>query len=256
MFEREPIVGTMTAQVARIVGMRIVGGEFLPGEALPTEADLCSAYGVSRTTIREAMKQLSAKRLIEMSPKVGTRVQPFSDWNLLDRDVLAWRLNAQFDAKIVEDIYELRLCLEPRAAFLAARDGTAEDLQLVERRYRELASAHQVPGELRVATEADLQFHLAIIEVSRNGMFITIGAGIKAALRVSAETLHRHAVRLSHDLELHDAVRHHIVARHPDAAARAMVRLLEASRDRVLSYTVEAMKPGVAPGRGRERRER
>jgi DNA-binding GntR family transcriptional regulator len=50
MFEREPLVGTMTAQVAKIIGMRIVGGEFLPGDALPVEGDLCSAYGVSRTT--------------------------------------------------------------------------------------------------------------------------------------------------------------------------------------------------------------
>ena len=65
--------------------------------------------------IREAVKDLSAKRLIEVSPKVGTRVLPFADWNLLDRDVLAWRLNAQFDAKIVQDIFEMRLCFEPRA---------------------------------------------------------------------------------------------------------------------------------------------
>jgi hypothetical protein len=43
--------------------------------------------------------------------------------------VLSWRLNAQFDAKIVEDIYEMRQCFEPRACYLAARDGTAEDLR-------------------------------------------------------------------------------------------------------------------------------
>jgi DNA-binding FadR family transcriptional regulator len=56
-----------------------------------------------------------------VTPKIGTRVLPFSDRNLLDRDVLAWRLNAQFDSKIVEDIFEMRICFEPRASFLAAR---------------------------------------------------------------------------------------------------------------------------------------
>ncbi len=191
MFEREPVVGTMSAQVAKLLGMRIVSGEFRPADALPIEEELCATYGVSRTTIREAVKQLSGKRLVEVSPKIGTRVLPFADWNLLDRDVLAWRLHAQFDSKIVQDIYEMRLCFEPRATALAAQDGTREDHQLLERRYRELTSAYEIPGEIRLAAEADLEFHLTIINMSRNGMFITIGNSIKAALRVSAEMLQR-----------------------------------------------------------------
>jgi DNA-binding FadR family transcriptional regulator len=241
MFEREPVVGTMTAQVARIIGMRIVSGEFGPGDALPVEGDLCSAYSVSRTTVREAIKQLSGKRLLEVSPKIGTRVLPFADWNLLDRDVLAWRLNAQFDSKIVEDIFEMRLCFEPRASFLAARHGSDEGLQLIERRYRELASAHASPSRLsdvRAVAEADLEFHMAIIAMSQNGMFITIGNGIKAALRVSSEMLHRQAAKPSEDIELHDAVRQQIVTRQPDAASAAMTCLLAASRERMLRYTI------------------
>ena len=239
MFEREPLVGTMSSQVAKILGMRIVSGEFRPGGALPVEEDLCTAYGVSRTTIREAVKQLAGKRLVDVSPKVGTRVLPFADWNLLDRDVLAWRLHAQFDTKIVEDIYEMRLCFEPRATARAARDGSQEDHDLLERRYRELVSAYELAGELPLAAEADLEFHLTIINMSRNGMFITIGNSIRAALRVSAEMLQRDSVRLSEDLVLHEAVLRAVVARRATAASRAMVRLLTASRDRVLPYTVK-----------------
>src|SRR5260370_8971755 len=91
MFERNNSVSTMSAQVARIIGTRIVSGEFGPGDSLPIENELCQAYGVSRSTIREAVKNLSAKRLIEVSPKVGTPVLPFASWNLLDPDVLSWR---------------------------------------------------------------------------------------------------------------------------------------------------------------------
>ena len=244
MFEREPVVGTMTAQVAKIVGMRIVSGEFAPGDVLPVESELCSAYGVSRTTIREAIKQLAGKRLIEVSPKIGTRVLPFSDWNLLDRDVLAWRLNAQFDSKIVEDIFEMRMCFEPRASFLAARHGSDEAFQLIERRYAELATAYTQTAErgnsdIRAAADANLEFHMAIITISQNGMFITIGNAIKAALRVSSEMMQRQAAQPSEDLALHDAVRHHIVSRQADAAASAMTRLLQSSRDRMLRYTVK-----------------
>ena len=82
MFEREPVVGTMSSQVARIIGTKIVGGEYAPGDSLPIEGDLCTQYGVSRTTIREAIKHLAGKRLIDVQPKIGTRVLPFNDWNL------------------------------------------------------------------------------------------------------------------------------------------------------------------------------
>jgi len=185
MLERELLaVGTMSAQVANHLGVRVVSGDFMPGSALPIESELCEYYGVSRTTIREAVKSLAAKRLVEVSPKVGTRVLPFSEWNLLDRDVLAWRLQAQFDAKIVEDIFEMRLCFEPRASFLAAREGTAEDHALIDHHFVDLASAHQQGLPLKTISESALEFHLAVINASHNGLFVTIGSAVKSALRV------------------------------------------------------------------------
>lgn len=239
MFEREPLVGTMSAQVARIIGTKIVGGEYQPGDTLPIEGDLCTQYGVSRTTVREAIKHLAGKRLIDVQPKIGTRVLPFNDWNLLDREVLAWRLNAQFDSKIVEDIFEMRLCFEPRASYLAARNGSAEDHRLIEKRYTKLASIVQSGNDIRLAAQADLEFHMTIINLSQNGMFITIGSAIKAALRVSSEMLQHHATHPSEDLALYDDVRNRIVSREPEAAAEAMTRLLKASLARVLPITTK-----------------
>src|SRR5580692_10842882 len=146
MFERNSSISTMSAQVTRIIGARIVSGEFAPGDTRPIESELCEAYGVSRSTIREAVKNLAAKRLIEVAPKVGTRVLPFSSWNLLDPDVLSWRLNAQFDRRIVEDLYEMRQCFEPRACYLASRDGAAEDLEHIQRSYADMISMLNAPA--------------------------------------------------------------------------------------------------------------
>ena len=241
MLERELVpIGTMSAQIAALLGTRIVGGEFRPGDTLPVESDLCQLYGVSRTVIREAVKNLSAKRLIDVSPKVGTRVLPFADWNLLDRDVLTWRLSAQFDAKIIEDIFEMRLCLEPRASYLAARDGTADDLQAIEHHYRELKDAFDSNLTIEATSQADLAFHLAVIHASHNGLFITVGGALKSALRVSSQMLQRHATRPAEDLAAHDAVRKAIAARASRQAAQAMERLLLAARDRVLPLAVKA----------------
>ena len=231
MLERELLpVGTMTAQIARGLGTRIVSGEFLPGDSLPVEAELCQIYGVSRTVIREAVKNLAAKRLIDVSPKVGTRVLPFSDWNLLDRDVLAWRLNAQFDSEIVSDIFEMRLCFEPRAAFRAARDGTADEHRQIRRHFGDLAAAYGEKIAPRLASEAALEFHLAVINASHNGLFVTIGSAIKSVLRASSEMLQRHAARPSDNLKLHHAVCQSILERRPEDAARDMEALLVESR--------------------------
>jgi DNA-binding FadR family transcriptional regulator len=235
VFEREPIVGTMSVQVARILGMRIVGGEYRPGDLLPVEADLCAAIGVSRTTVREGVKMLASKRLIEISPKTGTRVLPFADWNLLDRDVLAWRLLAQFDTKIVQDIFEMRLCIEPRASALAAQQGSEDGLRAIERRYQDVRETLEQGGDMRLAAQADLEFHMTIINTSQNGMFITIGGAVKAALRVSSEMLHRLPEHPMRELSLYDDVRQSILRRDVDAASLSMTALLQASRVRLLA---------------------
>lgn len=241
MLERELVpVGTMSVQIAKRLGTRIVSGEFRPGDLLPIENELCQIYGVSRTVIREAVKMLAAKRLVEVSPKIGTRVLAFEDWNLLDRDVLDWRLSAQFDQKIVEDIFEMRLCFEPRAAFLAARDGTDADRQTIENHYADLVLAYEQKLSIEAASQADLEFHLAVIHASHNGLFVTVGGALRSALRVSSQMLQRHAAPPSEDVAAHDAVRAAIIARRPPQAARAMERLLEAARDRVLPLAIQA----------------
>lgn len=248
MLEREALaVGTMSAQIERSLGMRIVGGEFRPGDTLPIESELCEIYGVSRTTIREAVKRLAGKQLLDVSPKVGTRVRPFGEWNLLDRDVLAWRLNAQFDSKIVEDIFEVRLCFEPRASFLAARDGSVEEHEQIGRHLRDLAAATVPSGPRQVASEAAVEFHLAIIRASRNGLFGTIGSAIKSALRVSAEMERRQGYAGHEDVALHRRVWVAIAARRPEAAAGAMVDLLAAARAHLLPLTVGGAELAAVP---------
>jgi len=232
MFERDSAISTMSAQVARILGTRVVSGEFAPGATLPIESELCQAYGVSRSTIREAVKNLAAKRLIEVAPKVGTRVLPFANWNLLDPDVLSWRLNAQFDHRIVEDLYEMRQCFEPRACYLAARDGADEDLALIQRSFDDMISVLNTPA---LAASAETEFHLAIIAATHNGLFVTIGGAVKTALRASFVLTRKSPGRAAMDIAPYQAVLAAILARRAEEASAAMRRLVELSRLRVIS---------------------
>ena len=72
------------------IGIRITGGDHPPEAALPVESELAAQLGVGRNVVREAVKVLAGKGLLRTGPRVGTRVRPRWDWNLLDPDVISW----------------------------------------------------------------------------------------------------------------------------------------------------------------------
>ena len=112
-------------EVVHTIGLQIVGGTIQPGDPLPPEDELTSNLAVSRTVLREAVRVLAAKGLVEAKPKIGTRVRARSDWNILDPDVLSWRAETTNDRKLYEDTTEVRLAIEPLAARLAASRASA-----------------------------------------------------------------------------------------------------------------------------------
>src|SRR5258705_7491583 len=105
------------------LGGRIVSGEFKADEVLPIEDDLAEAFGVSRRVVREAIKVLVHKHLLEVRTRPGPRVLPSVWWNHLDPDILRWRFTSALDAKFVSDVIELGRAVEPAAAELAATRG-------------------------------------------------------------------------------------------------------------------------------------
>ena len=113
---------------ARNIGERILLGEFMPGSLLPNEAAWGKAFGASRTVVREALKTLMAKGLIESRPKIGSRVLPRTNWNILDRDVLDWHHAAVDRHAFLQSTQEVRRLVEPGIAALAAQKRTAAQL--------------------------------------------------------------------------------------------------------------------------------
>ena len=219
-------------QVAQKLAVAVITGRVRAGEVLPNEDALRSEISVSRTAYREAVKILTAKGLVEARPKSGTGAAPRERWNLLDPDVLSWRLNAQFDERIIEDLYEVRQCFEPRACYLAARYATVEDHDRIRRRYADMVS---MLGQAALAAGAEAEFHLAIIAATHNGLFVTIGGAVKTALRVSFGLTQKDAGGLPIDLAPYEEVLSAITERAADKAEAAMRRLLELSRQRVLN---------------------
>jgi DNA-binding FadR family transcriptional regulator len=226
------VVGNLATQVATLVARRIVAGELSPGSTLPTEAELCEVYGVSRTTVREALKKLHGKGLIAGTTRAGTRVLPTSRWSQFDTDLLTWRLESGFDEALLEELYEIRVCFEPEACRIAAQHATAEDNLRIGRAFEAMAALRTEPEKL---IEADLDFHMAIVDATHNRCFVTMGVAVKAALRVSFMLLQHRADLPLDELDLHGRIRDAIAAKRGKDAARTMQELIRISRRNIAS---------------------
>ena len=133
---------------------------------------LCEMLGVSRTAMREAIRGLIAKGLVESRSKIGTRVRPAAYWNHLDADVLRWRLEVTETDTYLRKMFELRLATEPAASAIAARFADASDRARIMRAFDAMVAAgsDNLPW-----VEADLEFHKAIYLATHNEFFWPIG---------------------------------------------------------------------------------
>src|SRR4051794_2586572 len=147
-------------RVTREIALGIIRGDIGTGDsALSTEGDLCRHLHVSRTILREAVKVLAAKGLIDVRPRTGIRARPRDEWNLVDPDLLGWLCEAGVDDLFVWDLCEVRAIVEPAAAELAAaRASEAEVAELL--RWYHLIEANTDNEEERL--EADRNFHATI----------------------------------------------------------------------------------------------
>src|SRR6185436_17972491 len=88
--------------------------------------------GVSLTALREALKVLTAKGLVDARQKRGTFVRPRADWQLLDAEVIRWQFAERADPKLLDELHEVRGIVEPAAARLAAERATDDDITTLE----------------------------------------------------------------------------------------------------------------------------
>ncbi len=206
------------------LGSAIVAGRFGAAGAIPPEPLLCEELGVSRTVVREAVKSLVAKGLIQTGPKVGTRVRASSQWNWFDPQVIGWQAKAGLTPEFIRDLQDLRLIMEPAAIRLAAQRATEQDITAIEAAYAGMEHAVETGGDYVLH---DLQFHQGMIRASHNRMLEKMDQALGALLRTSFEisTVKKDGPRDS--LPMHRAVLDAIIARDADRAEDAIVVLIE-----------------------------
>jgi DNA-binding FadR family transcriptional regulator len=212
------------------IGQRIVRGDLAPGDTLPNADNWSAAEGVSRTVLREALKVLAGKGLIEARPKTGTRVRPRADWNFLDPDVLAWRFASTTNSDDARSLFELRRGIEPMSAALAAKRATQRQVRELESVLAEMEMAADEPERF---AGPDLIFHQSILRMTGNELLGSLAAVIETALTMSFRLSNDNPVGQRHSMPLHREVVVRIAARDSAGARQAMVTLLDHAEDDV-----------------------
>jgi DNA-binding FadR family transcriptional regulator len=234
---------SLHGRIVHAIGRRILIGDLQPGDLLPTELDLAA----SRTVVREAVKVLTAKGLVESRPKTGTRVRARDAWNLLDPDVLAWQqdgADGPTGDALLRKLTEVRRNVQPAAAELAAARAQPADIAALERAFREMAQTAAAPRRsgFEPFVQADMRFHLAILQACRNDLLEQMSRVVYSALLVSFRATSRIPGRAKASLPKHRAILDAIRARDPRRAGAAMRHLVQTT-----AREVEALdKPGRA----------
>jgi DNA-binding FadR family transcriptional regulator len=179
---RKPSGQNLTYAIVEELGHAVVTQTYGDTVPFPIEAELCKQFDASRTVLREAVKMLTAKGLLSARPRQGTWVEPESNWNLLDPDVLRWLLERKFSLELLAEFTEIRYAIEPVAAALAARSATPEGIARIRRAVERMKIAALGEDD---PLESDIAFHVAVLHATGNRFYAQLEDVINAALRIS-----------------------------------------------------------------------
>jgi GntR family transcriptional repressor for pyruvate dehydrogenase complex len=156
----------LSDQVAEQMQELIVSGQLQPGERLPSERELADRFGVSRTVIREAVRSLTAKGLIEVQSGSGMVISIPKVSSIAEHLGLLLRLNSEGDP--LEYIFDVRFVLEVEIAGRAARQATPENIHDLETILENMAAQMKNVEE---AARLDVEFHATLAKATQNPLF-------------------------------------------------------------------------------------
>jgi GntR family galactonate operon transcriptional repressor len=231
-------------QIVERIGVRIVGGDYPPGVPLFSE-HLEGEFDVSKTVVREALKVLAAKGLVQSRQRRGTVVLPRESWNLLDGDILRWQGRLPPDFGFLERLAEVRAMVEPPAARFAAQRRTSQDLDTMRAALDDMAAALQDPD---IMVDADLRFHRALLDAAHNEVLSRMEVILATGLQIRDRFVH-HSEHGADPMPAHRALYTAILDKDADKAGLMVEALLgQAARD-LAEAREHAERPKTPPVR-------
>jgi GntR family transcriptional repressor for pyruvate dehydrogenase complex len=201
-------------KLARDLEQLLQDGVWRPGDQLPGERDLASRFGVSRSSVREALRILELHGWVNIRQGDGTRVAYPSE-------SFGRRLRSRLhEEDFIAELFEVRRILEPAVAALAAERGYQQEFARLEEL---LAQQRMATGDLYRFVELDMDFHKTLADMSQNAVLSEIVALLAAELRQTRMTATAKRFRPESTLSEHLQILEAIRASKPEAARQAML---------------------------------
>ena len=159
---------TLSQKIERRIEEAIIQRKLTPGNKLPSEKELCASFAVSRTALREALRRLNARGLIEIKKGSGMYISEICIEDAVKSLNLYYDL--RFDSNLIAQMIEMRLLFEPQIARLAARNRTEEDLNALKQNLIALKECN--PDNTQMEADTINRFHTNITKATGNPMII------------------------------------------------------------------------------------
>lgn len=242
-------------QLAERLLDEIVAGVYPPDTRLPPEPVLAERAGVSRLTLREAIKDLRQRGVLRVQQGRGTFVNPPTVWAPFDSTVLNARVSLEQGYELAHELTELRRIVERGIAELAAVRRTAADLARMEDAVRTMREAWE-RKDLDTFSAADVDFHDALLRAAGNTFALTLFHSIDGALRtVRRRTVEENAELAERAIAYHTKIMAAVRRRARKAAGVLMDQHLQETEDFTASLAAasaahrERVGRAAAPGR-------
>ena len=206
----------------------VLGGQLSAGDVLPSERALMADTGLSRATVREALRKLEIEALA--TPSLGR----YGGWTIRrpDREQVTRSIDGFIRGSQVHlpHLLATREAIEPSCAALAAESRTEADLATLDECGAELRANID---DLTLYLQLNLRWHLAVVDATHNDLLIAVMSALSSAVYDGTEIEHVNSLPVRHEVATaHDAVVEAIRAGDADAARRRMHRHVRAFRDR------------------------
>jgi GntR family transcriptional repressor for pyruvate dehydrogenase complex len=226
---------------------RIIDGRYPPDSALPPEADLAREAGMSRLTVREAIKTLRAKNVVRVERGRGTYVNPVDQWTALEALVRATvQRESAAGRALPERLIEARRIVEVGAAELAAARRGDDDVARLEAQLAAMAAADEA-GQVDAFVAADLAFHQTVLHAAGNGLIAALLDPLSRLLVPARRQTSQFDDIRRHALAYHGAILEAIRAGDPEEARRAMHDHIEQTQRDLRVYVLKAESSSQAP---------
>jgi GntR family transcriptional regulator, transcriptional repressor for pyruvate dehydrogenase complex len=168
IFGKIPTSQTLSQKIERKIEEAIRQKKLVPGTRLPSERELCESFAVSRTALREALRRLHARGMIEVRKGSGMVISEITTEDAINSLNLYYDL--KFDSGLISQIIEVRRLFEPEIARLASTNRTEADLELLRENIKDLINCD--PDNTQMEVDMINRFHMNLSKATGNPIIL------------------------------------------------------------------------------------